>query len=57
MKRTKAQSKNNLPKGERRTQAYTTYLMFVKALREKALSVKESLKDLDVCLHYQLIQQ
>jgi hypothetical protein len=31
--------------------------MFVKALREEALSVKEKLEKLDVCLHYQLIQQ
>jgi hypothetical protein len=33
--------KNNLPKKEKRFKLITTYLVFVKALKEKALSVKE----------------
>ena len=34
-------SKNNLPKKEKRLKLITTYLVFVKALKEKSLSVKE----------------
>ena len=32
---------NNLPKKEKKLKLITTYLMFVKALKEKVLSVKE----------------
>jgi hypothetical protein len=47
-------AKTTCQREERRTQAYTTYLVFVQSIKIKELSVKEKLERLDVCLHYQV---
>jgi hypothetical protein len=49
----KHKGKDNLPKRRKDPSLY--HLSYVvKALKRKALSVKEELEKLDVCLHYQI---